>query len=85
MSYIQTLSGKKFNYQNATIDDIDIEDIATALSHICRFAGHLPEFYSMAQHSVLVSQILALTDMKPAIGQRTGKNDKTHWITFVKD
>ncbi|HBU6551911.1 TPA: SAM-dependent methyltransferase, partial [Citrobacter freundii] len=32
-----------------------------------------------------VSQILALTDAKPAIGQRTGKNDKTHWIIFVKD
>lgn len=28
---------------------------------------------------------LALTDVKPAIGQRTGKNDKTHWIIFVKD
>ncbi|EHK1061218.1 SAM-dependent methyltransferase, partial [Salmonella enterica] len=32
-----------------------------------------------------VSQILALTDVKPIIGQRTGKNDKTHWIIFVKD
>ncbi|MGS4785874.1 SAM-dependent methyltransferase, partial [Klebsiella pneumoniae] len=31
-----------------------------------------------------VSQIIALTDEKPAIGQRTGKNDKTHWIIFVK-
>ncbi|EDH5511636.1 SAM-dependent methyltransferase, partial [Salmonella enterica subsp. enterica serovar Typhi] len=23
--------------------------------------------------------------VKPIIGQRTGKNDKTHWIIFVKD
>jgi len=58
VSYIQTLSGKKFSYQFATADDIDIEDIANALSNICRFAGHLPEFYSVAQHSVLVSQIV---------------------------
>lgn len=58
MSYIQTLSGKHFDYINATTDDIDIEDIANALSNICRFAGHLPEFYSVAQHSVLASQIV---------------------------
>ncbi|EGN9537459.1 SAM-dependent methyltransferase, partial [Salmonella enterica] len=32
-----------------------------------------------------VSQILALTDVKPIIGQRTGKGDKTHWIIFVKE
>ena len=31
-----------------------------------------------------VSQILALTDEKPIIRQRTGKADKTHWIIFVK-
>ncbi|WP_168404838.1 HD family hydrolase [Erwinia amylovora] len=58
MSYIQTLSGKKFDYLHATIDDIEIEDIATALSNICRFSGHLPEFYSVAQHSVLCSRLV---------------------------
>lgn len=31
-----------------------------------------------------VSQIIALSDEKPAVWQRTGKNDKTHWIIFVK-
>ena len=58
MPYIQTLSGKHINYTDIQHDDIVIEDIATALSHICRFAGHLPEFYSVAQHSVLVSQLV---------------------------
>lgn len=58
MSFIQTLSGKRFDYINSTADDVDIEDIANALSNICRFAGHVPEFYSVAQHSVLCSQIV---------------------------
>ena len=58
MSFIQTASGKHFDYLNASTDDVVIEDIATALSNICRFAGHLPEFYSVAQHSVLCSQIV---------------------------
>lgn len=58
-------------------------------------AGFKEAFRVLRPHGVLifkwnetqipVSQILALTDVKPAIGQRTGKNDKTHWIIFVKD
>ncbi|EBN6116198.1 class I SAM-dependent methyltransferase [Salmonella enterica] len=58
-------------------------------------AGFKEAFRVLWPHGVLifkwnetqipVSQILALTDVKPAIGQRTGKNDKTHWIIFVKD
>lgn len=58
MSFIQTLSGKKFNYINPTVSDVDPEDIGTALSNICRFSGHLPEFYSVAEHSVHTSYIV---------------------------
>ncbi|VVT49194.1 COG1896: Predicted hydrolases of HD superfamily [Kosakonia radicincitans] len=57
-TFIQTYTGKKFDYLKATADDIDIEDIANALANICRFSGHVPEFYSVAQHSVLCSQIV---------------------------
>lgn len=57
-TYIRTFTGKKFDYLAATAADIDIEDIATALSNVCRFNGHLPEFYSVAQHSVMCSKIV---------------------------
>lgn len=51
---IRTYTGKYVDPLNMTEDDICIEDIAHALSQIPRFGGHLPQFYSVAQHSVLV-------------------------------
>lgn len=53
--WIQTYSGKRFTPLNPTMNSIVIQDIASALSMQCRFAGHINEFYSVAQHSVYVS------------------------------
>jgi hypothetical protein len=58
--WFTTYTGKKFYPFNPRIEDIDIEDIAHALSLICRFGGHLPEHYSVAQHSVLVSYLVPI-------------------------
>jgi len=53
-----TLSGKNYLPSHPTHDLININDISHALSNICRFAGHVSSFYSVAQHSVLVARII---------------------------
>lgn len=49
-----TRSGNKFFPLDPKPDEIRIEDIAFALSNICRFGGHV-EFYSVAEHCCHVS------------------------------
>jgi uncharacterized protein len=57
--WIQTYTGVKFYPFDAREEEIDIRDIAHALSNICRFGGHVREFYSVAQHSILASMYIA--------------------------
>lgn len=53
--WISTYTGKKFYPLDPRHEEIDINDIIHALSNQCRFVGHCTSFYSIAQHSVLVS------------------------------
>lgn len=50
---IRTFSGLYMNVFDPKPEMICIEDIAHALAHQCRFAGHMKRFYSVAQHSVM--------------------------------
>ncbi len=52
MSYILTYKKKEFYPLEPRIEDIDIEDIAHALSLLCRANGHFKHFYSVALHSI---------------------------------
>lgn len=57
-AYITTFSGRTINLASPSHKDIDIGDIAHALSLLCRFNGHCRDFYSVAEHSVRVSLLL---------------------------
>ena len=52
MSYITTYTGKHFDPVNPDMTQVNIQDIAHALSMLCRANGHFPTFYSVGQHSI---------------------------------
>lgn len=53
---IVTYTGKAFDLLNPMPDMVCIEDIAHSLSQLCRYTGHVREFYSVAQHCVLMAE-----------------------------
>lgn len=58
MSWIQTFTGKRFDPLAPNPADLDVVDIAHALSLLCRFNGHCRVFYSVAEHCLRVARIL---------------------------
>ena len=52
MSVMNTFSGKKFDPMHMNSEDVSLEDLAHALSLLCRGGGHLKYFYSIGQHSI---------------------------------
>lgn len=56
--WIETYTGKHFHILDPMPDEINIEDIAHSLSMQCRFTGHCAAFFSVAEHSVIVSLLV---------------------------
>jgi uncharacterized protein len=56
--FLQTVSGRWVNPFDPDPDQLDAGDIARALANQCRFGGHSRVFYSVAQHSVILSQLV---------------------------
>jgi hypothetical protein len=57
--WMQTFTGRAFWPLDPRPDEVEIADIAHALAHQCRYAGHCRRFYWVAEHSVLLARAVA--------------------------
>lgn len=55
---VQTANGFMFNLLSPHSDDIHLTDISDALGKICMFGGRCKEYYSAAEHAVILSDIV---------------------------
>lgn len=55
---ILTFTGRYIDPVNPDSDRISVVDIAHALALSCRYGGHCPRFYSVAEHSILVHDLM---------------------------
>ena len=77
--WMTLVSGKPFWPFDPRPEEVRIADIARSLSMQCRFGGHVPQFYSVAEHSVILSRRVSpenrlwalLHDAPEAYGQDT--------------
>lgn len=61
---MQTFTGRLVPLLDPTPADISLHDIADQLAKLCRFTGAVSKFYSVAQHSVFVTDHVS-TEAKP--------------------
>lgn len=55
---IQTYTGREFFPLEPRASDIDPIDVAHALSMKCRYTGHVSDYYSVAEHCILIHDFL---------------------------
>jgi hypothetical protein len=65
--WIATVSGGWVDLDQPSPRQINVQDIAKALSQICRWCGHTPWPYSVAQHSVLVDDECQAVEASPRL------------------
>ena len=56
--FVGTFTGQQISLNDVDPDKIDIIDIAVGLANQCRYAGQVWPFYSVAEHSVIVSHMV---------------------------
>ena len=62
-SWFLSRSGLELDLLNPTAESIHWPDVAESLAKTCRFGGHCKGFYSVAEHSVRVADLMAPSDL----------------------
>lgn len=81
---IEMLNGNMFSFQDPDPTVLDMEELAHVLSNICRFSGHVRHFYSVAQHAVNASRIVAPEFAKAALLHDTAEAFTNDIVTPLK-
>ena len=66
-TFVETVSGRRFDFDRPTLNRVWMPDVAHALSQQCRFAGHTAHFYSVAQHCLNVRGAVGGRNATPAL------------------
>lgn len=53
-AWTHTSRGRAFDLLSPSPVDVDVEEVARALGFLCRYAGGVSRYYSVAEHSVLI-------------------------------
>lgn len=67
MSSITTVSGKHVDPLRPAPEDLDLVDIAHALSLLCRGNGHVSHLYTVGQHSIACCREAAARGASPVV------------------
>ena len=65
--WMQTCSGARFWFLDPQPEEIVFDDIAVGLANLCRYTGQVRSFYSVAQHSVFVSELVQALGGEPKL------------------
>lgn len=83
-AWITTFTGKQFFPFDPNPDDIDILDIAHSLSNLCRHLGHCSPFYSVAEHSLRLLELVPVKDQLEALLHDAAEAYTTDIPTLMK-
>ncbi len=73
--WMQTFTGRQFFLGDPRPEDVFLTDIAHHLANICRYNGATGDFYSVAQHSLLLSYY----------AEATGQSNMTQVLALMHD